>query len=73
MKFLGTIIFSLGVVFLLTGIHQTMTVGFKESYWLFMLCFMMLMLYQWVKSKSPDKQENKGKSGPLKKVRVKNK
>ena len=71
MKLLGTIIFSLGVVFLLTGIHQAMTVGFKESYWLFMLCFMMLMLFQWVKSKSPDKAENKNKHEPPKKVRVK--
>ncbi|WP_028980792.1 hypothetical protein [Sporocytophaga myxococcoides] len=71
MKLLGTIIFSLGVVFLLTGIHQAMTVGFKESYWLFMLCFMMLMFFQWVKSKSPEKQEYKEKSESSKKVRVK--
>ncbi|GAL87228.1 hypothetical protein MYP_4458 [Sporocytophaga myxococcoides] len=71
MKLLGTIIFSLGVVFLLTGIHQTMTVGFKESYWLFMLCFMMLMVFQWAKGKSPEKQDNNVKSEPTKKVRVK--
>lgn len=71
MKLLGTIIFSLGVVFLLTGIHQAMTVGFKESYWLFMLCFMMLMAFQWVKSKRPEKQEYKEKAEPSKKVRVK--
>jgi len=71
MKLLGTIIFSLGVVFLLTGIHQAMTVGFKESYWLFMLCFMMLMFFQWVKSKSPEKQENEVKPQTSKKVRVK--
>ncbi|MBO9701515.1 MAG: hypothetical protein J7604_14995 [Sporocytophaga sp.] len=71
MKLLGTIIFSLGVVFLLIGIHQAMTVGFKESYWLFMLCFMMLMCFQWVKSKSPGKQEYKEKEESSKKVRVK--
>jgi hypothetical protein len=70
MRILGTVVFSLGVVFLLIGIHQSMMVGFKESYWLFMLSFIMLMVYQWVTPKKVETQENVESSKKSKKAKA---
>ena len=50
------IVLSLSVVFLIIGIHQTVTVGFGQAYWLFMLSIAAL-LYQQIR-KAKKKQED---------------
>lgn len=49
MKLFPTIIFSLSVVLLIVGIHQTMTNGFAESYWLFSFATGMFLWFAYLK------------------------
>lgn len=56
---LNTILFSLAVVFLVIGIHQTITVGFEYSYWIFMLSISMLLLYRLAKGRPEKKKKEK--------------
>jgi len=56
-KNLGDIIVLSGaVVFLIIGIHQTITVGFGQAYWLFMLSIGFLLYHQFRKARK--KQED---------------
>jgi len=52
MKLWPVLIFSLAVVLFIIGLHQLITVGLAASYWIFMLCLIMLFLYQYQKSKT---------------------
>jgi len=46
MKIIDTALFSLAILFMMIGIHQSMMVGFAPSYWIFMLALGFLMWYQ---------------------------
>jgi predicted Co/Zn/Cd cation transporter (cation efflux family) len=46
MKLIDTLIFSMAILAMMIGIHQSMMVGFAASYWLFMVSFGFLMWYQ---------------------------
>lgn len=56
-----SILLSLSLGLLIVGAHQTFTVGFFESYWLFMLSLILLFFYSWLKkgNKEDDKEEKK--------------
>lgn len=60
-KNINTVLFALMVTCLLIAIHQSMKYGFAASYWLFMLTFLMMMLYQLrankIKQKATDMQQ----------------
>jgi hypothetical protein len=46
MNITGSILLSLSVVCLIIGIHQLMVNGLMASYWIFMLCVSLLLLYK---------------------------
>ena len=48
---LQIIVFTFSAAFLIIGIHQTMTLGFSYSYWIFMLSISLLLLYKIIKDK----------------------
>ncbi len=50
MSLLNTIILTLSVVLLVIGIHQTMLYGLSASYWIFMFCVGLLLLYKYRKA-----------------------
>ena len=55
------IFISIAVATLIIGIHQAMTNGITESYWLFMFSVCFLLLHQYVKKKGQEgesKREN---------------
>ena len=69
-----TIILVLATGFFLIGVSQIILVGFAGSYWLFMLTFVFLMLFQYRKSEEQKNQkelEEKAKNN--KNVKTKNK
>jgi len=51
-KAFSTIILSLIIVGLIIGTHQTITVGFQESYWIFMLTFAIYLVFAYYRGKS---------------------
>ncbi len=53
-RFWTVLIFSAAVALFIIGIHQLMTVGIINSYWIFMLCLGLLFLYQLFKGKGND-------------------
>jgi hypothetical protein len=69
-----TIILVLATGFFLIGVSQIILIGFAGSYWLFMLTFVFLMLFQYRKSEEQKNQkelEQKDKNN--KNVKTKNK
>ena len=54
------IVLALSAGFLIIGIHQTITVGFGESYWLFMLSIAFL-LYQQIRKARKKQAESQPK------------
>jgi hypothetical protein len=52
MKLSDVIILSLAVVFIIIGIHQTMTAGLANSYWAIMLATVLFFLYSLRKRKA---------------------
>ncbi|SMD34918.1 hypothetical protein SAMN04488029_2251 [Reichenbachiella faecimaris] len=48
---LQIIILTLSAAFFLIGLHQTMTLGFMHSYWIFMLSISLILLYKLKKEK----------------------
>ena len=52
MKLLDTILLSLAVVFVIIGIHQTMTVGLGGAYWALMLALLLFFLINLRRRKS---------------------
>jgi hypothetical protein len=51
MKLVDVLILSLAVVFIIIGIHQTMTVGFMNAYWAIMLSMILLFIFNLRKRK----------------------
>lgn len=45
MKLADVIVLSLAVVFIIIGIHQTMTVGFGRAYWAVMLALIFFFIF----------------------------
>ncbi len=50
-RFWLIMIFSLAVALFIIGVHQVMTVGIINAYWIFMLCLGLLFLYKLLKGK----------------------
>ncbi len=48
-RFWLIMIFSLAVALFIIGVHQVMTVGILNAYWIFMLCLGLLFLYKLLK------------------------
>lgn len=53
------VVFSLSIVLLIVGVHQTITIGFASAYWIFMLMITFLLLYTFLKGKRVMKEETK--------------
>lgn len=47
----GIVTITLSAGFFIIGLHQTMTLGFPYSYWIFMLSISLLLLYKFKKDK----------------------
>lgn len=52
-----TIIFTLSVVAFIIGVHQTMTFGIAQSYFIFMISIGLLFLYRYRKAKYAENEE----------------
>jgi hypothetical protein len=52
MKLLDIIILSLAVAFLIIGIHQIMTLGFGNAYWIIMLTLILFFVFKLRRRKS---------------------
>lgn len=65
MKLFDTIILSLAAGFFIIGVHQLITIGLAQAYWIFMLLTILLIWYQ-IRKKSrkenPQKLQNNLKS-----------
>lgn len=65
MRLIEIILFSLSVALFIIGVHQSFTVGIAESYWIFMLCFLFLLIYQFKKEKSlPESAQRNADASP---------
>ncbi len=72
MSILQSILFFLSLGLLIVGAHQTFTVGFYESYWLFMLSLVLLFIYGALKKNNKDSAtENKNKPSKAGKAKKK--
>ena len=67
-----TIIFTLAIGCFLMGVSQIILVGFAGSYWLFMLTFILLMIYQRRKSAEKEKIEQQEQENQSSKTTTKN-
>ncbi len=66
MQILQSVFFYLTIGLLIVGAHQTFTVGFYESYWLFMMSLVSFFIFNFIKKKldapeTSDKVKKKGK------------
>jgi hypothetical protein len=52
MKLADVLILSLAVVFIIIGIHQTMTLGFGRAYWAIMLATILFFVFNLRKKKT---------------------
>lgn len=55
MKFSEAIFLSLSVAFFIIAVHQTFVLGIAQSYWIFMLSVVMLLLNKLYKNKQEAK------------------
>ena len=63
-----TIIFTLCVVAFIIGVHQAMTFGIAEAYYIFMISIGLLFLYRYRKAKREEKEKSsKQKQAPKRK------
>lgn len=53
------IIVGLAFAFFVIGIHQSITVGFEYSYWIFMLSISLLLLQRYLKQKNKTEDGSK--------------
>lgn len=53
------IILGLAFAFFVIGIHQSITVGFEYSYWIFMLSISLLLLQRYLKQKNKAEDSSK--------------
>lgn len=51
MKLADVLILSLSVAFLIIGIHQIITVGLGDAYWIIMLSVTLLFVYNYRKKR----------------------
>jgi membrane protein implicated in regulation of membrane protease activity len=59
MKLTNSIILALAVASFVIGVHQTFTVGFELSYWIFMITVSLIILNRVIKPSKEDKKEKK--------------
>ena len=71
MNIFQSVLFFLSLGLLIIGTHQTITVGFYESYWLFMLSLVLLFIYGMMKKGNNTK--NKKANSPQQKTKPKRK
>lgn len=57
MKLTEIIIISLVIFFVIVGVHQTTVNGFVNSYWIFMLAFLLFSIFMMVKARN-NKNDN---------------
>jgi amino acid permease len=50
-KLVDILLLSLAFAFMIIGMHQSVTVGFAGSYWIFMLTIALFLLYNMRKNK----------------------
>ncbi len=55
MKLINLLLLTLVIGFTAIGIHQSITVGIAESYWIFMLSLSLLLLYKLRKNNGQQK------------------
>jgi hypothetical protein len=53
------IIIGLAFALFIIGIHQSMTVGFEYSYWIFMLSISLLLLHRYLRQKNKTEDSSK--------------
>lgn len=70
MKLAKNIILSLTVVFFIIGVHQTITLGFEVSYWIFMLSISMYLTYRLVGNMNKEKPAKSVKNSVKKKKKI---
>lgn len=58
MKLLDTILLSLSAGFFIIGVHQIITVGLVQAYWIFMLSTVLLIGYQIRKKRQKEHLQN---------------
>ena len=61
MKLANSIILSLAVATFVIGVHQTITIGFEYSYWIFMITASLILLNRIIKPSDPSKEKKKSK------------
>jgi hypothetical protein len=59
MKFFDTILLSLAIGFFIIGLHQSFTVGFEVSYWIFMITLALLLWFKIRRNSGADPPANK--------------
>lgn len=67
MKLIDSILLSLSIALFLIGLHQSITVGFAVSYWIFMIVIiflLILVLRRRMASKQPEKPKKKKSKQP---------
>lgn len=52
MKLPDVVLLSLATAFLIIGVHQTMTIGFGNAYWAFMVALIFFFVYNLRRRKS---------------------
>jgi hypothetical protein len=67
MKIFDTTLLSLAIGFFIIGLHQSFTVGFEVSYWIFMITLALLLWFKIRRNSSNDPPENKKEK--LKKIK----
>jgi 4-hydroxybenzoate polyprenyltransferase len=58
MKLLDAILLSLAAGFFIIGVHQLITVGLAQAYWIFMLSTVLLIWYQIRKKSQKEHLQN---------------
>jgi len=58
MKLLDTILLSLAAGFFIIGVHQLITLGLTQAYWIFMLSTVLLIWYQIRKKSQKEHLQN---------------
>lgn len=73
MKQANVIILSISAAFFIIAVHQTITLGFKVSYWIYMLSISLYLLSRLVKTRNSNKSFKKKEKKPSTKKKKKDK
>jgi len=73
MKQANVIILSISAAFFIIAVHQTITLGFKVSYWIYMLSISLYLLNRLVKTRNSNKSFKKKEKKPSTKKKKKDK